>query len=272
MQAPPLVYGTAWKEDETARLVGLALDAGFRGIDTANQRKHYHEAGVGAALQDAFSHGLVERDDLFLQTKFTHIGGQDRRLPYDPKASVASQVLQSFESSLRHLGVDHLDSYLLHGPSVPIGWADDDREAWSAMEDLQRSGRVTSIGVSNVSADQVEELYDEASVKPAAVQNRCFTRPFADRAVRDFCSQKGLTYQGFSLLTGHRTLLRDPQVHAVAHRLGATIPQVVFGHCLRRGMVALTGTTSPRHMADDLAAPGVPLTAADLETLDRAIG
>jgi diketogulonate reductase-like aldo/keto reductase len=272
MPMPALVYGTAWKEDETARLVGLALEAGFRGIDTANQRKHYHEAGVGAALKDAFANGLVQRDDLFLQTKFTHLGGQDHRLPYDPKAPLFKQVEQSFESSLGHLGVDHLDSYVLHGPSFSVGWADEDWQAWKAMEGLQRAGRTRIIGVSNVSADQLEELHAGATVKPAVVQNRCFTRPRADLAVRTFCRSHHIDYQGFSLLTGHRTLLRHPDLHAIAHRLGATIPQVVFRYCLDRGMVVLTGTTSPEHMAEDLRAPDLRLTMADLTAIDAVIG
>lgn len=269
---PRLVYGTAWKEERTASLVGLALQAGFRAIDTANQRKHYFEAAVGQALGAAISAGTVERNEVFLQSKFTHVGGQDHRLPYDPRAPVAGQVEQSFASSLEHLGVDRLDSYLLHGPSVSLGWAEEDLEAWGAMEDLQRAGSVRLIGVSNVNADQLEELHGSASVKPAAVQNRCFTRPFADRAVRDFCRANGIAYQGFSLLTGHRTLLRHPDVHAIAHRVGATVPQVVFRWCLEQGMTVLTGTTSPQHMAEDLAAPGLALTAADLEAVGRAVG
>jgi diketogulonate reductase-like aldo/keto reductase len=269
---PPLVYGTSWKEDGTARLVGLALEAGFRGIDTANQRKHYHEAGVGAALRAAFEQGTVRREELFLQTKFTHLGGQDHRLPYDPRAPVALQVRQSFQSSLEHLGVDDLDSYVLHGPSVPVGLADEDWQAWRAMEDLQREGLVRAIGVSNVSADQLEELHEGADVKPAVVQNRCFTRPHADEAVRTSCRGKGIAYQGFSLLTGHRRLLGHPDVHAIAHRLGATLPQVVFRYCLDRGMVVLTGTTSPQHMAEDLRCVGLRLTTADLTAIDAVVG
>jgi len=270
-QCPPLLYGTAWKEDDTARLVGLALAAGFRGIDTANQRKHYHEAGVGEALKAAFGQGL-RREDLFLQTKFTHLGGQDHRLPYDGLAPVHHQVRQSFLSSLEHLGVDRLDSYVLHGPSEPVGLADEDWQAWRAMEDLQREGLVRAIGVSNVSADQLEELHEGAEVKPVVVQNRCFTRPHADEAVRTFCRGKRIAYQGFSLLTGHRRLLGHPDVHAIAHRLGATVPQVVFRHCLDRGMVVLTGTTSPQHMAEDLRCVGLRLTTADLTAIDAVVG
>src|SRR5436305_728907 len=78
VRVPTFIYGTAWKEDGTTRLTPLALHGGFRGIDTANQRRHYHEAGVGRALAEA---GLP-RDDVFLQTKFTYRGGQDHRLPY----------------------------------------------------------------------------------------------------------------------------------------------------------------------------------------------
>src|SRR5687768_9317844 len=87
---PRCLYGTAWKEDQTRPLVELALRYGFRGIDTANQRRHYHEAGVGQAIGAAIQSGLVVRNDLFLQTKFTFRGGQDHRLPYDPLAPVAA--------------------------------------------------------------------------------------------------------------------------------------------------------------------------------------
>jgi diketogulonate reductase-like aldo/keto reductase len=75
MPVPDFLYGTAWKEERTPALTELALRAGFRGIDTANQRRHYFEAGVGQALAVAYRAGLVTRADLFLQTKFTYQGG-----------------------------------------------------------------------------------------------------------------------------------------------------------------------------------------------------
>ena len=105
---PEFLYGTAWKEDRTAALTEQALRAGFRGIDTANQRRHYVEAGVGEALAAASRAGSVTRADVFLQTKFTYRGGQDHRLPYDPAAPVATQVAQSMASSLE--------------PSAPTTW------------------------------------------------------------------------------------------------------------------------------------------------------
>src|SRR6202162_4868991 len=100
VRVPGFLYGTAWKEDETQRLTALALQQGFRGIDTANQRRHYHEAAVGQAIAASVERGLVIRDDLFHQTKFTFRRGHDQRLPYDPQAPISSQVEQSFASSL----------------------------------------------------------------------------------------------------------------------------------------------------------------------------
>src|SRR5262245_18454152 len=95
---PRFLYGTAWKEDRTRQLTELALAQGFRGIDTANQRRHYHEAAVGEAIRALLDRGRVARGELFLQTKFTFRGGQDHRLPYDPAAPIAAQVDQSFAS------------------------------------------------------------------------------------------------------------------------------------------------------------------------------
>jgi diketogulonate reductase-like aldo/keto reductase len=88
VRVPRFLYGTAWKESETQRLTELSLQQGFRGIDTANQRRHYHEAAVGQAISAAITKGWVARDDLFLQTKFTFRNEQDHRLPYDPAAPI----------------------------------------------------------------------------------------------------------------------------------------------------------------------------------------
>src|SRR4051794_7141609 len=121
VRTPRFLYGTAWKEQETRRLTELALRAGFRGIDTANQRRHYHEAAVGQAVAAAIEGGLVAREEVFLQTKFTFRPGQDHRLPYDPDAPIPVQVEQSFASSLEHLGTDVVDSYVLHGPTGRSG-------------------------------------------------------------------------------------------------------------------------------------------------------
>src|SRR5580692_11196919 len=167
---PEFLYGTAWKEDRTPAVVELALQMGFRGIDTANQRRHYFEVGVGQGLAAAYRAGVVTRADLFLQTKFTYRPGQDHRLPYDPTASLSDQVAQSIASSLEHLGTDHVDSYVLHGPASGYGWTDADSDVWEAMREERDAGRTRLLGVSNVSLKHLEQMASAHNETPAFVQ------------------------------------------------------------------------------------------------------
>ena len=197
--APRVMYGTAWKEDRTEALVLEAIAAGFRAFDTANQRKHYVEEEVGAAVRTAIAAGTVAREDLFLQTKFTYQRGQDYRLPYDPDCDLTTQVRQSIASSLEHLGVACIDSYLLHGPSRSSGLGQADWETWRAMEDAVDEGLVGRLGISNVSVDQLDALLARARIRPVFVQNRCLARASWDAEVRALCHTQDVIYQAFSL-------------------------------------------------------------------------
>ena len=269
VRVPDLLYGTAWKEEATADCVERALDAGFRGLDTANQRKHYVEAGVGEGVARKLREGFIRRDELFLQTKFTYVDGQDDRLPYDPSAPIAEQVAQSFVSSLTHLGVDVIDSLVLHGPSQAGTLGPDDHEAWRAMERLTDAGRVRLLGASNVSARQVEQLVELARVPPAFVQNRCYADRGWDREVRELCMQHGIVYQGFSLLTANRHVLASAKVAAIAARHRKTTAQIVFRFAQQIGMLPLTGTTDSTHMRQDLDLADFDLDAEELGVIAR---
>ena len=272
VDVPRFFYGTAWKEDRTQTLTELALEQGFRAIDTANQRRHYYEAAVGKAIALAVSRGLVLRKDLFLQTKFTFQRGQDHRLPYDPKAPIATQVEQSFASSLEHLGVEAIDSYLLHGPTLREGLVADDWAAWRAMESIHDSGRVRLLGVSNVSLGQLKELVAKSRIPPRFVQNRCYAARGWDREVRKLCAANGMAYQGFSLLTANREALASPEIAAIARRHGGTIAQIVFRFALESGMLPLTGTTDAKHMREDLDSLSFRLDADEMKQIDRLDG
>lgn len=269
---PDFLYGTAWKEDRTRALTELALRAGFRGIDTANQRRHYFEAGVGEALAAVYRAGLVTRGDLFLQTKFTYRGGQDHRLPYDPAADLTTQVAQSMASSLDHLGAAYVDSYVLHGPASGQGWTDYDAEVWAAMVKEREAGRTRVLGVSNVSLRHLVQLAATGVEMPVFVQNRCFARLGWDRAVRAFCRERNIVYQGFSLLTANPEVLQHPLVGRIAARLGATPAQVVFRFALAVGMLPLTGTKDPEHMKQDLASRDLPLSAEEAQAIESLSG
>jgi len=173
-------------------------------------------------------------------------------LPYDPAASIAKQVEQSFASSCSHLGVDVIDSYLLHGPSQRTGLGAADWEAWRAMEALQSNGKVRLLGISNVSLEQLQALCQQAQVQPAFVQNRCYAVEGWDREVRMYCKARGIIYQGFSLLTANRGLLARPEIKVIAERYHRTTSQIIFRFALEVGMIPLTGTTDIIHMVADL--------------------
>jgi len=269
---PDFIYGTAWKEDRTAALTELALRMGFRGIDTANQRRHYFEEGVGQGLAAAYNTGTVTRDDLFLQTKFTYQPGQDHRLPYDPEASLSIQVAQSMASSLEHLGTGHVDSYVLHGPSSNHDWTDADAEVWEAMRKERDAGRTRLLGVSNVSLRHLEEMVSVHAEAPAFVQNRCYARFGWDREVRLFCNERKIIYQGFSLLTANAEVLRHPVVTGVAAGVGATPAQVVFAFARSVGMLPLTGTSNEQHMKQDLVAGSLTLSADAVRLIEGLAG
>jgi len=269
---PQFVYGTAWKEDQTEGLVRDALHAGFRAIDTANQRKHYFEAAVGKALKQFLSETDLTREDIFLQTKYTFQASQDDRLPYDPSASISEQVQQSVEKSKSHLGVEKIDSLLLHGPSHRVGLHAIDWEAWRSMERLADAGHIHHLGVSNFSADQLRALLDGANIKPGFVQNRCYTIVNWDADVRAVCKTENMIYQGFSLLTANTHFVQHPIVQEIAQTVQKWPAQIVFRYCLDLGILPITGTSDTRHMRGDLACLGFQLTEsqrANLDTLSR---
>jgi diketogulonate reductase-like aldo/keto reductase len=264
---PSLMYGTAWKKEATAQLVQLAVASGFRAIDTANQLIHYQEALVGEALRALENNG-IKRDTLFLQTKFTPVGGQGDQTPYDASADLTTQVRQSFDSSLTHLHTDYVDSYILHAPYSRRGLGEADWEVWAAMEGLYQAGKTKMIGISNITGAQLTELCEQANVKPMVVQNRCFAALGWDKEVREICRAHDIIYQGFSLLTANREVLIYPEIQKIAKRLRAGPAQIIFRFAMQIGMLPLTGTTSQQHMQEDLQAEQISLSTDEIQRIE----
>ncbi len=265
---PNFIYGTAWKKEATTDLVELALKSGFRAIDTANQAKHYSEVLVGEALLNAAKSG-ISRNQIWLQSKFTSIDGQDHRLPYDSKADIATQVEQSFASTLEHLHTDYLDSYLLHGPyNYPLLGAED-FEVWEVLERLYKTGAAKMIGISNVNLKQLEMLLERAVIKPMFVQNRCYANRGWDKEVRDFCQKNNIFYQGFSLLTANPQIVKNPAVALIAKKYQLGLEQIIFRFCCQIGIIPLTGTSDEKHMRDDLNIFNFELSHEEVELIKK---
>ncbi|KAH1370456.1 hypothetical protein KXX63_000173 [Aspergillus fumigatus] len=219
-EAPPVhlplfLYGTAWKKDRTAGLVYQALNAGFRAVDTAGQPKHYQEELVREGIRRAIHDGILRREDLYIQTKFTSVHGQDpNKMPYDPRTSVTDQVHASVKSSLHNLCAPdasssvedaYIDTFLLHSPLSTMA---ETMEAWLTLESYVPH-RIRNLGISNCTLPILKELYARATVKPAVVQNRFYPDTRFDVPLRTFCGAHDIIYQSFWTLTANPGLLRS---------------------------------------------------------------
>jgi diketogulonate reductase-like aldo/keto reductase len=262
---PRLLYGTAWKKQRTTALVVQAIQAGFRGIDTACQPKHYDEQLVGAALQQVKDQGIA-RKALYLQTKFTPLSGQDpRQVPYDEHAALELQVAQSFETSQKNLQTDYVDCLILHSPLATHALT---MQAWQAMEKIHQAGGARQLGISNCYDGKVlQALYADAEIKPAILQNRFYRETAYDAALRRWCVDQGVVYESFWSLTANPHLLASPALQTLAQKYERTAAQIFFRYLSQSGIVPLTGTSSVQHMQEDLDIFAFALTPDELNAV-----
>lgn len=254
---PAFTYGTAWKKDQTKVLVKEALKRGFRRVDTAAQPKHYQEHLVGEALREAYSEGLMSRENVYVQTKYTTPAGQDlSNMPYDPNASLDTQIHASVASSLKNLRSTHdseqgtyLDCLLLHSPLPTL---DQTLEAWRLLESYVPH-QIKALGISNVTLPVLREIYNTSTVKPSVVQNRFYAQTRYDGPLRAFCREQGILYQSFWTLTGNPKLLKSKPVLELAQAADVSVPIALYALVMDLGVEVLNGTTSAEHMREDLA-------------------
>ncbi len=263
---PSLIYGTAWKKEATKDLVVQAIHAGFKGIDTACQPKHYFEPGVGEALEQLLAEG-ISREELFVQTKFTPLPGQDpNNVPYDKSADLRTQVLQSFAASKKNLKTDYVDSLVLHSPIQPMEYL---KMVWQAMEDIAKDGGAKILGISNIyNPVLLKDLYDMAEIKPTVVQNRFYAETEYDSEIRAFCLSKGMIYQSFWTLTANPHILQSQELQELSIKYQKTVVQILFAYLRQIGVTVLTGTTNEVHMKQDLESQNLTLDEVDITKLN----
>lgn len=226
--------------------VRWALELGYRHIDTA--QAYGNEASVGQGLRESG----VSRDEVFITTKFLPMRA-------DPAAEI--------EHSLRRLGVDHVDLYLVHWPAGgPL-------RAWPGMERAQERGHARSIGVSNYGVEQLETVLTEARVPPVVDQVQI--SPFEyRRAVIEDAAQGNVAVEAYSPLgTGRH--LRDKEVRRIAERVGRTPAQVLLRWCLQKGLIVLPKSTHRERIEENAQVFDFALSDADmaeLDALDRTRG
>lgn len=245
----PLFYGTAWKKAATTALVTLALKHGFRAIDTACQPRHYSENLVGDAVAQS---DAIHRENIFLQTKFTLPGGQDLvSIPYDINSPLEDQVRQSFAKSLENLRTDYIDAVLLHSAAKTI---ENTLSIINVLNDFKKNGQVRYLGISNIySLPMLKEICNR--VPPSTIQiiqNRFYADSGYDVGIREYCKEKGMMYQSFWTLSANPHILRSRVVRQAAERIGASVEGTFYRFCIQEGITVLDGTTSEKHMKEDL--------------------
>ena len=228
---------------ETERVVGEALEAGYRLIDTA--ASYFNEEQVGLALRTS---GL-KREEVFVTTK---LWVQDYE--YD-------DALRAFDRSMQLLGLDYLDLYLLHKPYGNY------YAAWRAAERLYREGRVRAIGVTSFSSERLQDLFLHNEVKPAV--NQLETHPFfQQQEANSFLRQEGILHEAWApFAEGRNDLFRHPLLASIAARHGKSVPQVVLRWLNQRGIVVIPKTVRRERMAENLALFDFTLSAEEMQAI-----
>lgn len=265
MKIPNMIYGTAWKKENTTDLVFEALKQGFKGVDTACQPKHYREDLVGLGLLKAYEIG-IKREDIFLQTKFTPIDGQDQsNMPYLASDEIEIQVEKSFETSKRNLKTDFINAYILHSPVFPGSKL---QRVWQKMEEFYDKKEVGALGISNCyDLDVLKYLFNNAKVKPTIVQNRFYAQSGYDKELRVFCKQNNITYESFWSLTANPNILANEVLENLAVKYQKGVVEIFYRFLNHIDIVPLNGTTSTKHMIEDLKIGEFELESEEINSI-----
>ena len=265
MKIPNMIYGTAWKKENTTNLVFEALKQGFKGIDTACQPKHYREDLVGLGLLKAYEIG-IKRQDIFLQTKFTPIDGQDQNnMPYLASDEIEIQVEKSFQTSKKNLHTDFINAYILHSPVFPGSKL---QKVWQKMEEFYDKKEVGALGISNCyDLDVLKYLFNNAKVKPTIVQNRFYAQSGYDKELRAFCKQNNITYESFWSLTANPNILSSEVLQNLALKYEKGVAEIFYRFLNHINITPLNGTTSIKHMIEDLKIGEFELTNDEINSI-----
>lgn len=267
---PNMIYGTAWKKEATTDCVYEAIKHGFKAIDTACQPKHYREDLVGMGLQKAYEKLNLKREDLFLQTKFTPIDGQDKtNMPYLESDRLDIQVEKSFETSKKNLKTDFIDSYVLHSPIYP---AKNLLTVWQKMEEFVEKNEVGILGISNCyDLDVLKYLFNNTKIKPSIVQNRFYAQTFYDVSIRNFCFENGILYESFWSLTANLHIVNSEVVLNIAQKYEKSAEQIFYRFLNHINIIPLNGTTSIIHMMEDLKISEFSLLDEEIKQIENLL-
>jgi len=239
-----VIYNTIDLKGDTDVLVGSALEVGLRSFDCANFPKRYREDLVGKAINEKIKKGLISRNTVYIQSKFTPAVLQTTDCPYNVNASIYDQVISSVDRSLLNLKTEYLDALILHYPYPDFS---DTMEAWLALEDLCRAQKIKYLGIANLSSLELfGKLYNQSTIKPSILQN-----PFIlERSLNTYllnlnCIAQDISYQVYGTLSQNAYLL-NYVINNYQHE--STPQQYYLRALLQENFSLLVSTTSKTHM------------------------
>lgn len=253
---PQLALGT-WLIDDAAAAdaVGHALKIGYRHIDTA--QAYGNERGVGEGVRRSG----IARGEIFVTSK---VAAEHK----DYRTAAAG-----IDETLRKTGLDYLDMMIIHSPQPwkYVNQSDDrftegNREAWRALEDAYRAGKLRAIGVSNFLEGDLESLWETAGIKPMVNQVLCHISN-SPLALIDFCTARGMVMEAYSPVA-HGEAMKNPEIAEMAQKYGVSVPQLCIRYDLQLGMVVLPKTANPEHMKTNAAVDFV-ISDEDMRTLKQ---
>ncbi len=251
---PQLALGTWFiDDDKAAEAVHEAVKIGYRHVDTA--QAYANERGVGEGVRTAG----IPREELFVTTK---VAAEHK--DYESAA-------RSIDESLAAMGLDYLDMMIIHSPQpwVEVNQSDDryfegNLEAWRALTDAYKAGKIRAIGVSNFQKEDIDNIWDNAEVKPMVNQVLCHISNTPLDLI-DYCQSKGIVMEAYSPVA-HGEALKNPKIAEMAAKYGVTIPQLCIRYDLQLGMITLPKTANPEHMKSN-ADVDFEISSEDMEAL-----
>ncbi len=256
VEIPKLGLGTWFiSDDDAVKAVKDAVDLGYRHIDTA--QAYQNERGVGEGVRTCG----VKREELFITTKLA--------------AEVKSyeEAVASIESSLKTMGLDYLDMMIIHSPQPWMEYGDDEdrcfegnREAWRALEEAYKAGKIKAIGVSNFLKEDLENILGSCIVKPMVNQILAHITNTPAELIA-YCKNNNILVEAYSPVA-HGELMKNQEVLKMAEKYGVSIPQLGIRYCLELGLLPLPKTANPAHMKNN-ADVDFSISAEDMEVLKR---
>lgn len=254
---PQLALGTWFIDDAlAAEAVRQAVKIGYRHVDTA--QAYANERGVGEGVRTAG----IPREELFVTTK---VAAEHK--DYESAA-------RSIDESLAAMGLDYLDMMIIHSPQpwVEVNQSDDrhyegNLEAWRALTDAYKAGKIRAIGVSNFQKEDIDNIWDNAEVKPMVNQVLCHISNTPLDLI-DYCQSKGIVMEAYSPVA-HGEALKNPKIAEMAAKYGVSIPQLCIRYDLQLGMITLPKTANPEHMKSN-ADVDFEISSEDMEALKHA--